>query len=312
MTIVPKYMLKSNLSEKQIEADVSSFLGWCTPHDEDSPFRLLDVDEQRTGADKLFDRGMAIYIQFKKSSGLKPTSAIHVSNRKNKSPLEDVRHFRAVNGLEDDPTLYFQLRAKAKNAHDLQHNVLLGYEIPPWSRAIYIAPLLLDKVNYHSALFQSSSRFLLDPFYYHIHYSIHHMHGISHLGAVPFLREHISIPPHEKVNDHHHYYAYSEAGVDVSWHSPSIVSREPHRLSDFMVALFHSALTDPESMLTKQALVESISQIGEEFGYERGEPMADESPIGSIGRHGKWLSSTYDIRQLILLGNSQRIAELRV
>ncbi|MFS8054246.1 hypothetical protein QD357_15545 [Rhizobium sp. BR 317] len=48
----PSYLLKSQLSEKQIEADVSFYLGWCS---NEMPFRLLDIDEQETGADKLFD-----------------------------------------------------------------------------------------------------------------------------------------------------------------------------------------------------------------------------------------------------------------
>lgn len=311
MAEAPKYYIKGNLSERQIEADVASFFGWCTPPEEASPFRLLDVDEQRTGADKLYDRAAAIYMQFKKSSGLKSTHAVKPSIRKGRSQLEDIREFRAKHDLEQDPTLFFQLRAKAKNAHDLQHNVLLEYERPPWSRAIYVAPLLLDKTAYHSALHSSTDRFLLDPFYYRIRHSIYQRHWVSHFGAIPFLREHISIPPHERVADHNHFYAYSETGVDISWHSPDIIDREPSRLSDFTVSLFRAAATESEAMLPKRALAERISEISSNLGFQDENKVPDDSPLEYFGRHGRWLRETHGIRQFILLGNSQRLDELR-
>lgn len=47
-----------------------------------APFRV-DVDEQDTGADKILDCGALVYMQFKKSTGLRPTT--RASTRKNKS-----------------------------------------------------------------------------------------------------------------------------------------------------------------------------------------------------------------------------------
>lgn len=297
------------MSENQIEADVASFFGWCTPPEEASPFRLLDINEQITGADKLYDRAAAIYMQFKKSTGLKSTHSVKPSARKNRSPLEGIREFREMHDLEQDPTLFFQLRAKAKTACDLQHNVLLGYERPPWSRAIYVAPLLLNKTAYHAALHSSTERFLLDPFYYRIGYKIYQRGWVSYLGAVPFLREHISIPPHERVADHNHYYAYSETGVDISWHSPAIVGREPSRLSDFTVKLFQEVIDNPESMLTQRELAEKIDGISSDFGFQT--DSKTDSPMEYLGEHGRWLRETHGIRQFILLGNSKYIGELR-
>lgn len=311
MTALPKYRIKGNLSEKQIETDVASFFGWCTPPDAHSPFRLLDIDEQRTGADKLYDSATAIYMQFKKSSGLKSTNAVKPSMRKGRSPLEDIREFREKHDLERDPTLFFQLHAKAKTADDLQHNVLLGYERPPWSRAIYVAPLLLDKNAYTSALYNSMNRFLLDPFFYRINYSIHQRHWTSHFGAVPFLREHISIPPHERVADHHHYYAYSESGVDISWHSPDIIESEPSRLSDFTVKLFRTAINEPDSMLPQKVLAEKIAEISSSFGFINENEGRIDSPIEHLGVHARWLRENYGIRQFILLGNSKHLNDLR-
>ena len=311
MTASPKYFIKGNLSEKQIEADVASFFGWCTPPEAPTPFRLLDVDEQSTGADKLYDCATAIYMQFKKSYGLMSTLKVKPSTRKNRSQLEDIREFREKNNLEQDPTLFFQLRKKAEQAADLQHNVLLGYECPPGSRAIYVAPLLLDKTAYHAALHSSATRFLLDPFFYLIRQSIFQRQWIRHLSAIPFLREHISIPPHIRVEDHNHYYAYSEAGVDISWHSPEIVSKEPGRLSDFTAKLFLKAATEPDSMLPKRALAEKISEISSVFGFQPKNREQIDSPIEYLGMHGRWLREKHGIRQFILLGDSKRLEELR-
>ncbi|MFB2700272.1 hypothetical protein [Aeromonas veronii] len=311
MTVSPKYYIKGNLSEKQIEADVASFFGWCTPPEERSPFRLLDIDEQRTGADKLYDRATAIYMQFKKSNGLKSTKIVKPSTRKGRSRLEDIREFRDRHELDQDPTLFFQLRAKAKTALDLQHNVLLAYERPYWSRAIYVAPLLLNKSDYHAALHNSANRFLLDPFFYRIRHSVYQQHWVSHFGTVPFLREHISIPPHERVADHNHYYAYSEAGVDISWHSPSIIEREPSRLSDFTVKLFRTAITHEDSMLSIEKLASHIEEISSRFGFTNENGSKNNSAIEYLGRHGRWLRETHGIHQFILLGNSKILDDLR-
>jgi hypothetical protein len=310
MAEMPQYYIKSNLSERQIEADVASFFGWCTPEGH-AAFRLLDVDEQLTGADKLYDRGMLIYMQFKKSSGLKSTHLLKPSTRRGRSPLEDIREFRAKHELDQDPTLFFQLRAKAKNAKDFQHNILLRYERPPWSRAIYVAPLLLDKTTYYSALYSSTNRFLSDPFCYRVVQSIYQRRWVSYFGTIPFLREHISIAPHERVADHNHYYAYSQAGVDISWHSPDIIARDPSRLSDFTVALFHAATADPEAMLPQNDLVEKTVEISSSLGFQEGIGSANESPLDYLGRHGRWLRQEHGIRQFILLGNSKHLSELR-
>ncbi len=310
-TTTPKYYIKGNLSEKQIEADVAAFMGWCTPPESDSPFRLLDVDEQATGADKLFDRGMLLYLQFKKSSGLRPITAVAPTKRKDRSKVEDVRIYRAERKLADDPSLFFQLHARAKTAGDFQHNVLLRYELQPFSRGINVAPLLLDKEAYHRTLFDSSNRFLLDPFYYRHDYPLHTKRWIHQLQAVPFLREHVSISPHEAVDDHNHFYAYSETGTDVSWHSPSLIEVGPTRLSDFLATTFRTALSNPESMGPIETLSENVSQLASTLGFVSDSMARNNLPMTSLQQHGEWLLRAFGIRQFLLLGSSERIAEAR-
>jgi hypothetical protein len=45
------FKLDSELSEMQIEADIATYFGWISPIGNSAPFRLLDIDEQITGAD---------------------------------------------------------------------------------------------------------------------------------------------------------------------------------------------------------------------------------------------------------------------
>ncbi|MEM8325039.1 hypothetical protein Q4S25_17375, partial [Morganella morganii] len=287
-----KYLIESNLSEKQIEADVATFFGMCTIATKSvKAFRLLDIDEQKTGADKLFDCATPIYMQFKKSRGLRSVHEVSISSRKNRSKLEDIRNFRDINNLEQNPSLYFKLHKKAKTANELQHNILLSYENPPWSRAIYVAPLLLDKDAYYNALCKSAPRIIHTPFF-DLNYSIHQRNWISYFGLAPFLKEHISIPPHERVSNDNHYYAYSESGVDISWHSPQVIKQEPSRLSDFYNNLFNTVINNEEAMLPQKELAERINRISTEFGYQP--DKNDDSPISNLKKHGDWLRETYN------------------
>lgn len=300
-----KYEIKSNLSEKQIEAYVAGYFGWCS---EDMPFRLLDTDELKTGADKEYhpQYGGLIYIQFKKSEGLEPISKVSSSRRKNKSKKEDIRKFRDKNKLNDDPTLYFKLRDKAKTAIDFQHNILKKHHCPPNSYAIYVAPLFLDEKVYYKSLFDSCykyDRYLLDPFYWH-------------LECIPVLRSHISIVPHEDVFDSNHYYAYSQAGTDLSWHSPSILEREPKRLSDFIYNVFEDKKR--EEGYTIQKIANNIIEIIKKYQFEspfrefprrefprREFPFSEyeEEPILLIKKYGKWLKFNYNVKQFLIVRN---------
>src|SRR4051794_27372127 len=116
------YKLKeSSLSEDQIEADVASFLGYVTPQ-WSSRLRLIAVNEQITGADKLFNRFLPLYLQFKVSEGLVPLSRKPFFS--SPFPLQKIRLYRFNNHLSGDPILYFRLREKAKTAVDFQHNQL--------------------------------------------------------------------------------------------------------------------------------------------------------------------------------------------
>lgn len=285
--------MKGNLSEKQIEADVSGYFGWISIG---TPLRLLDIDEQLTGADKVFyNAGFAFYMQFKVSNGLASTDEIPVSSRKNRSPLESIREFRKENSLGDDPTLYFGLRALAKNASDFQHNILFGYARRQCSQAFYVAPLYLDKTKYSKCLFNTVDRFSGHPFNYK-GYRLIHRDLVSRIFYAPFLKGHVSIIPHERVSTHNHYYSFSGTGGDIGWHSPKIVSKNPSRLSDLLSkeienCIFHNKFSDVHEL-------PRFLDIGSDSRTN-----VPKDPIERIQHFGKKLYAQHGIRVYLLLAN---------
>ena len=291
------YFIKSNFSEKQIEADVSGFFGWIS---KGSPFRLIDIDEQLTGADKKFyDSGFAFFMQFKVSNGLKSIDKIPSSKRKNRSALEDIREFRKEHALQDDPSLFFGLRKMAKTANDFQHNILLKYSNRHNSHAFYVAPLHLDKEAYYNCLFDSVNRFSLRPYFYRC-YRLIHPNWTSHVGHVPFLKEHISIIPHERVTTHKHCYSFSPTGHDIGWHSPELVSDRPSRLSDVMSKEIASCIDDYRFI--------SLDELPKILEIDTDDiEIDDEDPIERIQRWGKRLYLNNGISIYLLLGNRKYI-----
>lgn len=287
------YIIKSDLSEKQIESDVSGFFGWMS---KGSPFRLLDVDEQMTGADKKFyDLGFALFMQFKVSNGLKSIDIVPSSKRKNRSALEDIREFRKQKSLQDNPSLYFGLRKKAKMANEFQHNILLKHSNKPNSQAFYVAPLHLDKDDYYNCLFDSVNRFRSHPYNYS-RYRLFRPGWVSYVGHVPFLKEHVSIIPNERVITHKHYYSYSLTGDDIGWHSPELVSERPSRLSDVLSKEIASCIND-NRFINLNEMEKYLEINADEFGID------DQDPISRIQNWGKRFYLQNRVRIYLLLGN---------
>lgn len=292
-----EYILKGNLSEKQIESDVSGFFGWIS---KGTPFRLLDVDEQLTGSDKKFyDSGFAFFMQFKVSTGLLSVDKLPPSTRSNRSPLECIREFRKEYGLQDDPSLYFGLRALAKNAHNYQHNILLNYTNQTYSQDFYVAPLHLNKDDYYNCLFDSTTRFRSHPFYDN-DYRLFQRDWVSHIGAVPFLKEHVSIIPHERVDTHKHHYSYSVTGGDIGWHSPQLISKKPSRLSDVLSKEIEDCIFENRfSNLLELVWYLKAKSDDIEFG--------ESDPIEIIQEWGRNFYSQHGVKLFLLLGNSKYI-----
>lgn len=304
------YIIEGNLSEPQIEADVAQYLGWCA---KDLPFRLLDVDESLTGADKLSDVAVPIYIQFKKSTGLQSVEKFPIKSRKNESSLQSIRRFRNKHGLPENPSLFFALRKQAKTAVDLQHNILLSQNKPPLSYAIYVAPLDLDAKVYSETLCMGP-RFERNPW----SWRLSELRSSMDLDAMlrrfdlqPFLRNHISISPHQKVSDHKHHYAYSNAGCSVTWHSGEVVERGTSRLSEFLsqrtrqILLPYYELPTPEQGLSvAQELVSSLEISSDQI-------FVGDETLEKLSGFGRWLWKEHNIRQTLILGKRREIEAIR-
>lgn len=254
------FKIETELSENQIESDIASYLGYITPF-WSKRFRLISVDEQKTGADKLFKRFVPLYLQFKVSHGLNPREAI-LKQYLNK-PLARIVNYRRINGLTGDPILYFELRKLALTATDFQHNILRQMHRPPFSYAFYLAPLTLKLKEYEKLMNGDwHHRFYrYNPFDMHevdIHDSSSGRNMI--LGNSPFLRHHISIPPHVDVSTHKHHYSYSINGADIAWHGGDILTGD-YRFSNQLNQIFTQTYRNKDSGTYLEAYVRSIGAL---------------------------------------------------
>jgi hypothetical protein len=277
-----RFRLDSDLSEKQIEADVATYFGWITP-DGHMPFRLLDIDEQITGADKKFDWVIPIFMQFKVAEGLSPLSQFDIRF----SPQRKIQRFRQNNNLFHNPTLYFKLREMAKNATEYQHNILY-------------------KLEYDRLLFDNDNRYLLHPYYYYRDQKIRNSDCVSLIKGVPFLRAHISIFPHEEIRHAGHYYSFSPNGTEIAWHSPQYLPDAVTRLSDTLSRIF-AAGSYKEQWFSINEYAELVSNFATEFGLPNINNNND-FPLRQIQDFGRNLYLTYNIKQIILSTTNEELS----
>ncbi len=310
------YKIKSNLSERQIEADVSMYLGWCCAG---MPVRLLDVNEQLTGADRKYDVVTPIYLQFKKSHGLAPLRTgvdrwvPGFLRPSDVGPLQAIRRFRSFHQLADDPTLYFQIRAKANGAEDFQHNVLLAHHRPGAAYAVYVAPLYLDKDAYYRDLY-AAPRYVADPWIWK-QADVLGAWGLktwlSQLSRLPYLKNHISIAPHERVTDDRHFYAFSSAGDEVSWHSPELREGGLFRLSDFLVERLSDMMFNEERLAEPADGLQVAISVLEGLGVDPADILRGETSFDRLQSYGKWLHNAFGIRQVLMCTERKTLQTLR-
>ncbi|MBS1662041.1 MAG: hypothetical protein JST68_13440 [Bacteroidetes bacterium] len=290
------YKIKSELSEKQIESDIATYLGLITPPGQNA-FRLIDENEQLTGADKQFDRIIPIYLQFKVSEGLKPLGGYWPAPKI--FPLQAIRQFRSRNGFADNPTLYFKLRDRTIHATDFQHNVLLKTAEISDGNAYYVAPLTLRLEEYESFTDLGEDRFLLHPFYYH-DISVYKDALPTLLSHIPFLRRHISIRPHQRVSSSDHYYSYSRNGGEIAWHSPAVVD-EDARLSERLKSIFSAAISYAENGLSTEEMALRIRRSNLFIEFIDDSVYGDNQATRVIQDFGSQLYREYSIRQFLIL-----------
>ncbi|PZU13935.1 MULTISPECIES: hypothetical protein [Sphingobacterium] len=292
------YRVDSELSEDQIEADVSSYLGYITPF-WSKRFKLISVDEQATGADKLFNRFIPLYLQFKVSEGLKPLNSGF--NLKSPSrPLQKIRSFRRTNNINNDPILYFRLRDKAKNAFDFQHNILKSLNQPPRQFGFYVAPLTLKIEEYDKSLEASMLEkiFGVHPFLYRE--EIINTDSFRHrFGMIPFLRGHVSIPPHETVSTSEHYYSFSKAGTNIAWHSGEKLYGD-FRLSSQIESIFKLIYYSSDFSFNRETYINFIEDFFKKFNLQSTNLRSFDNPILEFAHN---LKTEYNIKLLLISFN---------
>lgn len=293
------YKINSQLSENQIESDVSSYLGFITPIWA-KRFRLVCVDEQLTGADKLFNRFVPIYMQFKVSHGLNPNSSI-IERFRNK-PLTNIINYRNKNNLSGNPILYFQLRRQAKTATDFQHNILFNLNKPPFQYSLYVAPLTLELAEYENQL--NGDWFMkfypFDPFTRR-ELEIHDTFTKRNLavGINPFLRHHISIPPHALVTTHDHHYSFSKSGGDVAWHGGELLYGD-FRLSNQFLRIMNYSYNRDGFGMTQNQYSEFIDSFNDKYRIGEYNRFNDNSIRDKIANFGIDLKEKFQISLMFL------------
>jgi hypothetical protein len=294
------YEIDSDLSERQIEADVASYLGHVSRFF--GEFRLLDVDEQEPmWADKsLTWEGVAYFFQFKKPVGLKPATG-PIAAEKDERQRQGIRRFRSENDLDQVPySVCFELRRSPSNA-PLQHNVLFNYERPPTSRAVYVCPLVLDDAMYR-LLLQQDIGSLSAPFVeWRSQYGRDALSLARAAELSPFLRGHASIVPHDHVETWEHHYSFSRQATDIAFHDTQVLEGSARRLSDFVAEEIRRRAGNKEPLSSPLTLARCLSECAEEtIRDDLGEPARDNA-IDWLVQHGRLLSDRFAIRQMILL-----------
>jgi hypothetical protein len=296
--------LFSDLSEKQIEADVAAYFGFHSSFF--GEFRLLDVDEQLTGADKEFQwQGIAYLLQFKKPTGLRPLTKL--GSRPSKQPLLRIQEFRLNSALEQTPySVCFSLREPSQPKKPLQHNVLLAYEAPPYSRAFYVCPLALTQRDYVASLQEPRSEFGL-PF------RLHHPQWIMDgqflaRGAeiCPFLRGHATVFPHKIVATAKHHYSFSASATDFAFHEPTLIEAGPSRLSDFVASELRLVKDKPDRLYPALKLAEQLYSSSARWDDGTFRAPNEENYWDWLRDHGRRLHREFGIRQMLVLRKQQR------
>lgn len=294
------FKIDSELNENQIESDVASYLGYVTPL-WSRRFRLISVDEQITGADKLFRRFIPIYIQFKVSQGLNPKA--NILQRFRNYPLAKIIEYRKLNELGGNPILYFQLRRMANRATDFQHNILFRLNNQPNQFALYVAPLTLELDEYEKLMNQDwYRRFLpLEPFNSRDTDIFDSDFSRSFdLGTNPFLRHHISIPPHKLTNTHKHHYSFSKSGGNVAWHGGETLEND-FRLSNQISKILNYANERKDLGINQRDYLNFINEFqNDNSEFYNDKSNLNENPIFRILEFTRKLKSEHQIHTMFL------------
>jgi hypothetical protein len=263
--------------------------------------RWLGADARLNGR---IARFKPFYMQFKRPSAYPDASAAKV--------VAD----RKVLGLPVAPhTLYFGLREKQASHRDYQHNVLHRLRQRLIRRSIgdaaYVCPLFLDRSAYrfhvHFAGLRSWSFFWRSGPWESEDLLIHSSGGSLDFTAIPVLREHISVPPHDKVLSAKHSYSFTDRGTDLCFHSPVSLPEGNRTLAHFLSEIVGNPQSDAGFISAREAQAMLREILYGTEGEDRGSlfpedlPQNGEDGIGGWLHWGEYLKEAHGIEQFALV-----------
>jgi len=214
--------------------------------------------------------------------------------------------------LSNSPiALYFELRNKDKNHSDFQHNILFDLRNRLQRKgvgdAIYTAPLFLNRSAY---LLSVHLRSMLSwrpwPMYRHQPFPVGHFDLVTKAGNIsfqncPVLKDHISIPPHQKVSSHKHRYSYLESGKETCFHSPETM-KSTSNLGQFIYDFFNFRDGQPNAELINiEQSIEFLNELKSHF-FEHSLSEDEREPIlDKWLEFGDRLKRIYNIEQYMLI-----------
>jgi len=268
-----------------------------------APFSMIPLskkEERIFGADVKIDSIAPLYIQFKRSLAYPDFStAKFLKERKNLY-------------LSNSPiVLYFELRNKAKNHNDYQHNILHSLRNKLQQRgigdAIYTAPLFLYRSAYLLSVHINSmlswrhcSIFPQQPF------PIGNIDLVTKTGNIrfqncPVLKDHISIPPHRKVSTHKHRYSYLESGKETCFHSPEI-AKSTSNFGQFIYDFINFRDGQPDAELIKiEKSIRFLNELNSHFFDQTLREDELEPILDRWLEFGDRLKRMYNIEQYMLI-----------
>ena len=242
------------------------------------------------------------YLQFKRPEAYLKVSPSQIIKDRNQFSLNCDPH-----------ALFFELRQKAKNAKDFQHNLL--YELNKNGDAAYVCPLYLKEAEYrkkvHLFALRNWQRFSnLRPNSFQILEVVNNRK--KSLKIKLNLPGHIVFPPHNRVGKHNHKYSFSIVGDDLCFHSPQRIEENPLTMLEFLTKVRNEFLAqidkdDGDRVLTAENAKERLSTLTEslemnlKFESPRSDGRDPENPFAGWLEWGAFLREKYKIHQYMMI-----------
>jgi len=268
------------------------------------PFRRFSIElfskshERNSGADARLHGAIRnirpFHMQFKRPSAYPAKSRSHIITDRIKLGAGCSPH-----------AFFFDLRKKKDTHHDFQHNVLYGIRkdllAADAGDAAYVCPLYLDLATYQSAAHRSGSH--LWPALWRRHpwrlkdTTISSSSGQVKFERIPFLADHITIPPHTLVTTANHRYSFTPLGDEICFHEPTRLPEGPQTLGKFLNGIGNRFLRDG-GRLTPENSMSLLNQL-ERTVYGDGEILErlEDQPIARWMDFGFRLQRDFRIAQ---------------